>query len=331
MPFIDIGCNLTDSMYQGKYNNSQKHPPDLDHVLARAWEVGLSHIVITAGTLDEARKALELASDDRRLFTTVGVHPTRCKELVEAEEGMAAYIDTLLDLAREGQKNGKVVAIGECGLDYDRLGFCDQATQLAGFEAQFALAEETGLPMFLHNRNCANDFVQTLQRHRHRFSQGVVHSFTGPPAEVKALLSMERVYIGLNGCSLKTEDQLTTIQTHLPLGRTLLETDAPWCDVRPTHASARYLQSREEKGMFGTVKKEKWSKDKCVKGRNEPCHIREVAAVLAGVHGVPLEQVIEVCYANTLTCFPGLVRLEDAKEEEGQREGTQNQVDIESK
>ena len=71
-----------------------------------SWEAGLSHIVITAGTLDEVRKALELASDDRRLFTTVGVHPTRCKELVEAGEGMAAYIDALLDLAKEGGQSG---------------------------------------------------------------------------------------------------------------------------------------------------------------------------------------------------------------------------------
>lgn len=318
MPFIDIGCNLTDSMYQGEYNGSQKHPPDLDRVLTRAWEAGLSHLIITAGTLDESRKALELASDDRRLFTTVGVHPTRCKELVEAEGGMAAYLDNLLDLAKEGQKTGKVVAIGECGLDYDRLHFCDQATQLTGFEAQFSLAEDTGLPMFLHNRNCADDFVQTLQRHRHRFSQGVVHSFTGPPAEAEALLSMDGVYIGLNGCSFKTEEQLATIQSHIRLERTLLETDAPWCDVRPTHAGHKHLLAgEEEKEMFGTVKKEKWSRDKCVKGRNEPCHIRGVAAVLAGVHGMPFAQVEAICHANTLACFPGLVRGDEEEEEEG--------------
>jgi len=149
--FIDVGANLLDGMFQGEYNGSRKHAPDLEQVLARAWEAGLSHIIITAGNLDEARKALELAGSDRRLFSTVGVHPTRCGEFARNEEGgPGPYMDALLELARDGQKaGGKVVAIGECGLDYDRLHFCDKAEQLEGFERQFGLAKETGLPMFL--------------------------------------------------------------------------------------------------------------------------------------------------------------------------------------
>jgi TatD DNase family protein len=71
MPYIDIGANLLDGMYEGSYGgSSQKHPPDLEGVLARAWGAGLSHIMITAGTLTEAREALELAKSDSRLFTT---------------------------------------------------------------------------------------------------------------------------------------------------------------------------------------------------------------------------------------------------------------------
>lgn len=149
--FIDVGANLLDDMFlKGEYNGSQKHPSDLEHVLGRAWDAGLSHIIITAGNLDEARRALELAGSDRRLFSTVGVHPTRCGEFAQNEEGGPdLYLDTLMELAQDGRKAGKVVAIGECGLDYDRLRFCDRAEQLEGFERQFALAKETGLPMFL--------------------------------------------------------------------------------------------------------------------------------------------------------------------------------------
>lgn len=124
---------------------------------------------------------------------------------------MAAYLDELLDLAKSGQKTGKIVAIGECGLDYDRLHFCDAATQQEGFEAQFALAEETGLPMFLHNRNCTDDFLSIIKKNRHLFSRGVVHSFTGPAVEAEALLAIEGLYIGLNGCSFKTEEQVEVI------------------------------------------------------------------------------------------------------------------------
>lgn len=151
--FIDVGANLLDGMFlKGEYNGgSQKHPPDLDQVLGRAWDAGLSHIIITAGNLDEARRALELAATDRRLFSTVGVHPTRCGEFAKNEEGgPEMYMDALMELAKDGQKaGGKVVAIGECGLDYDRLHFCDKAEQMEGFERQFALANETHLPMFL--------------------------------------------------------------------------------------------------------------------------------------------------------------------------------------
>lgn len=62
--FIDIGANLTDPMYQGIYHESQKHQPDLDKVLKRSWENNLSKIIITAGSVNESRKALEIARTD---------------------------------------------------------------------------------------------------------------------------------------------------------------------------------------------------------------------------------------------------------------------------
>jgi TatD DNase family protein len=60
----DIGANLTDGMYKGLYNGSKKHEPDLPFVLKRAWEAGLKHIVITGGSLEESKDALELAKSD---------------------------------------------------------------------------------------------------------------------------------------------------------------------------------------------------------------------------------------------------------------------------
>ncbi|KAL3285216.1 hypothetical protein HHI36_019330 [Cryptolaemus montrouzieri] len=95
--FIDIGANLTDSMYAGIYNNSIKHQNDLVNVLERSWKAGLEKIIITGGSLSESQKALDLAKTDDRLFSTVGCHPTRCKEF---EENSSQYLENLKDLIK---------------------------------------------------------------------------------------------------------------------------------------------------------------------------------------------------------------------------------------
>lgn len=71
----------------------------------------------------------------------------------------------------------------------------------------------------------------------------------------------------VNYSSLKTEDNLFTLTT-IPADRLMIETDCPWCEIRPTHAAAKDVITN-----FPTVKKEKWQIDKLVKGRNEPCTI----------------------------------------------------------
>lgn len=111
----------------------------------------------------------------------------------------------------------------------------------------------------------------------------------------------------------------------------MLETDAPWCDIRQTHAGARFLKKKEGKGeesidashypRYEMVKKEKWEATKCVKGRNEPCFIVDVAQVVAGFHSVTLKEVEETCHRNTLACFPGLVAVRGGSDGGGGGDG----------
>ncbi|KAF3951920.1 hypothetical protein CMV_022480 [Castanea mollissima] len=89
-----------------------------------------------------------------------------------------------------------VVAIGECGLDYDRLHFCPAEIQKKYFEKQFELAYTTKLPMFLHMRAAAEDFCEILEKNKSRFSAGVTHSFTGSAEDRDKLLSFSDMYIG---------------------------------------------------------------------------------------------------------------------------------------
>jgi Mg-dependent DNase len=160
----------------------------------------------------------------------------------------------------------KCVAIGECGLDYDRLHFADKNTQLRVFPKHFDLAESTGLPMYLHSRNTNGDFVEIVKNNRARFTTGVVHSFTGDLTELQELLSLD-LYIGVNGCSLKTQENINVVQ-EIPIEKMMLETDCPYCDIRKTSPAYPHIKTH-----FQYKNKEKYSPECLVKGRNEPCTI----------------------------------------------------------
>jgi len=231
---------------------------------------------------------------------------------------------------------GGLVALGEFGLDYDRLHFCGRAVQLHSFAAQLRLAAtlSPSLPLFLHSRAAHADFVRLLQdafgaRLERLARGGVVHSFTGSADEARELAALG-LHLGLNGCSFKTEDNCEVVRG-IPLDRLMLETDGPWCEVRPSHYGWRYLveaqpapeagpaggqqppgKQQPKKGQkkepeiperFKSVKKEKWQEGAMVKGRNEPCSIEHVATIVAGIKGVSVEEVCEAAWANTVKLF----------------------------
>ncbi|KAK9727620.1 hypothetical protein K7432_001704 [Basidiobolus ranarum] len=139
-----------------------------------------------------------------------------------------------------------------------------------------------------------------IRKNRHRFTQGVVHSFTGTPEEAKEILDLD-LYIGINGCSLKTQENLDTVAS-IPIERMMIETDAPWCDIRPTHASYKYLKDKPEL-LFESKKKERFELGLMVKSRNEPCTLRQVLEVIAGLHARDAQDVAEIVYQNTCNVF----------------------------
>lgn len=292
--FIDIGANLTDPMYQGIYNGSKKHEADLQQVLKRSWDHGLVKLIITGGNFEESQKAIELAKSDNRLHATVGCHPTRCSEFEKDNQNPDEYLQNLGNLVREN--TDKVVALGECGLDYDRLQFCTKEIQKKYFELQLQLNESLNLPLFLHCRNAASDLYEILLKHKFK---GVVHSFDGSIEEAKRFIDLG-YYIGLNGCSLKTEENLNTVK-ELPSDKILVETDCPWCDIRPTHAGYKYIS--EENKIFPSTKKEKWKIDHMIKSRNEPINIRQVLDIISAVKNEPADDLCEQIFNNTNDLF----------------------------
>lgn len=178
------------------------------------------------------------------------------------------YFGQLLNQIEEHKD--KVVAIGEIGLDYDRLHFCEPDVQKKYFEKQLELADKFELPLFLHCRSAHEDFIKIIEDNKDKIRRGgVVHTFDGTLEHAKKLIDLG-FHIGLNGCSLKTEANLEVVKG-LPNDKIMLETDAPWCEIRPTHAGSKHIVTK-----FETVKKQKkqkWQREVLVIGRNEPVTI----------------------------------------------------------
>ena len=126
------------------------------------------------------------------IYATAGVHPHHAKDLTE--EGLK-HLDVLL-------QRGDVVAIGECGLDFNR-NFSPREDQERAFEMQLELAASVRKPVFLHERDASTRLLEFVGRYRDRIVDGVVHCFTGTRDELRAYLDMD-LHIGITGwCATK--------------------------------------------------------------------------------------------------------------------------------
>jgi TatD DNase family protein len=312
--FIDIGVNLTDPVFRGKHHGRQKHDDDFDAVLERSKAAGVKSMIITGTSLKESRQAVEMAQK-YSLYATVGCHPTRSSDFDKFNAGPEAYLKALDNLIAANLKGrGRVVAIGECGLDYDRLNWSSKEVQRKYFRMQLALAKKYHLPLFLHSRAAHSDFVNILKEEgfgedggrANGGKGGVVHSFTGSVEEVVELMDMG-FHISVNGCSMKTEDNLKATKAIRP-EKIMLETDAPWCSMTSTHASKLHLDklpaSLRSLYFPQATQPERFVYGKPVKGRNEPCAIGGVGWVVHQLtDGIPFEKVTEKAWKNTVEVF----------------------------
>ncbi|KAK9644581.1 hypothetical protein HCH54_007013 [Aspergillus fumigatus] len=299
--YVDIGINLGDPVFRGEYHGRQVHDNDLDDVIQRARDVGCTKFMVTGSDLVESRHAIQFAqSYPGFCYATVGVHPCQAKLFDEFPGGPDKMLEELKSLALEAKAAGHAVAFGEIGLDYDRLFLSAKELQLKYFEAQLDLAVEIQLPLFLHSRAASEDFEKLLAPRLEKLpKKGLVHSFTGTMDEMKRMLALG-LDVGVNGCSLKTEENLEVVKA-IPLDRIQIETDGPWCEIRPSHASAKYLEGSP--ALPKAVKKEKWQKGLMVKGRNEPVAIAHVAHVIAKLKNITTAEVCEAAWNNSIRMF----------------------------
>ena len=158
-PLIDIGANLTNSSFQD----------DIEDVIQRAVATGVHKIVVTGTNLKESHAAAELAEKyPGQLVSTVGIHPHDAKHYTPADN------KELMALAAKPI----VHALGECGLDFNRM-FSTEEQQIHAFEAQIELASELQLPLFLHERDAHQKQLEILKHYRDHIPAAVIPCFTG--------------------------------------------------------------------------------------------------------------------------------------------------------
>lgn len=245
-------------------------------------------MIVTGTSLQGSKEAIRIARE-HGVYATVGCHPTESGEITNPDEYFQK-LESLID-------DKVVCAIGEIGLDYDRLQHASRETQLAHLPRLLRLASTYNLPLFLHSRHSDAhvDLISTLAS---TSAHGCIHSFTGTRDEMLELVQLGW-HIGVNGCSLKTPELLDVV-AEIPLDRLLLETDAPWCSITTTSAASKHLPSDAQIPKTKTFKA---GSDSGVKGRNEPGDILAVAHVVAAIKGISMEEVAEAAWRNTIGLY----------------------------
>ena len=225
MSLIDIGANLTHGVFAD----------DLDQVLRDAQTRKIDKIIVTGATLQDSRDALQLAKTyPGRLLATAGIHPHHADETD----------DTSIEALRVLAQAPEIRAIGETGLDFFR-DFSPRESQIKSFEAHIQLAIESGLPLFLHERDAFPTFRDLLAPHRDQLGNIVVHCFTGEAEALHAYIDLD-CYIGITGwvCDERRGTHLLPLLKDIPDTRLLIETDSPY--LMPRNISPKPKSRRNE-------------------------------------------------------------------------------------
>lgn len=208
--YYDIGLNLFCKQFS-----------DPEKVISEAEDHGVC-CILTGTDMKENSKINDFTKT-HNVFGTAGIHPHNADRAKQEDFRLIEQIVA---------GNDKIVAVGECGLDYDRM-FSAKENQIRCLEKHIVLAEKLDRPLFLHERSAADDFIKRFRKHPDICKRSVVHCFTGDRATLDRYLSMG-FSIGITGwiCDDRRAKELRDAVHMIPLDRILVETDAPYLTPR---------------------------------------------------------------------------------------------------
>lgn len=277
--FFDVHTHVQFAAFEKDYKDA----------INRALEAGVW--LVNVGTQkDTSKRAIEIAHEYKEgVYATIGLHPIHTgKSFHDSEElggGDAGKTFTSrgesfnYDDYKKLVEDPKVVAIGECGLDYFRIEG-DEAEakrrQKVAFEAQIELAKEVKKPLMIHCRNAFHDLIDVLKPNTYNLKPSIIHFFTGTMEDAQKLFDLG-FYFTFGGVITFARDYDEAIKL-IPMDRILSETDAP------------YVSPLSYRGK-----------------RNEPAYVVEVVKKLAEIKEVSLEDMAEHINRNARTVFCDLI------------------------
>jgi TatD DNase family protein len=232
---------------------------DRGEVVARAREAGVEAMLVVGGVDEDEghRRALRVAGE-LGVPVSAGVHPHEARLWTDAVE------DELRGLARDG----RIVAVGEIGLDF-HYDHSPRDVQREVFRRQVHLARDVGLPIIIHTREADGETADLLEAEGARETGGVIHCFTGGHDLARRALALG-FYVSFSGIvAFPRAEVIQEVARTVPDDRLLVETDAPFL-APPPHRGKR----------------------------NEPAFVVEVARTVAALRGVAPEAVGTACVAN---------------------------------
>jgi TatD DNase family protein len=243
--------------------NAEQYNEDLQEVIERAQEEGVSNIVVVGFDRPTIEKAMDLAENYDFIYACVGWHPVDAIDMTEAD---LIWIEELA-------AHPKVVAIGEMGLDY-HWDKSPKEIQKSVFRKQIQLAKKVKLPIVIHNRDATADIVEILQEEGAEEVGGIMHCFSGSAEIAKECVKMN-FYISLGGpVTFKNAKKPKEVAAEIPLDRLLIETDCPYLTPHPYRGK-----------------------------RNEPSYVKLVAEQIAEIKGLSLEDVAIATTRNAKKLF----------------------------
>jgi len=243
--------------------NAEQYNEDLQEVIARAQQEGVSNMVVVGFDRPTIQRAMELADQYEFIYACVGWHPVDAIDMTEAD---LLWIEELA-------AHPKVVAIGEMGLDY-HWDKSPKDIQKEVFRRQIRLAKKVKLPIVIHNREATADIVEILKEEAAEEVGGIMHCFSGSPEVAKECVNMN-FYISLGGpVTFKNAKKPKEVAAEIPLEKLLIETDCP------------YLTPHPYRGQ-----------------RNEPGYVKLVAEQIAEIKGISFDEVAQVTSQNAKKLF----------------------------